>query len=54
MGPRRARGRVVAALHGPEDRTAVPLEEVSHWMRVAVVDTEDAGSGATLGWTGWR
>jgi membrane peptidoglycan carboxypeptidase len=37
-----ARGRTVAALHGPEDRTAVPLEKVSRWMRLAVVDTEDA------------
>jgi hypothetical protein len=36
------RGRRLAALHGPEDRTAVPLEKVSGWMRVAVVDTEDA------------
>ena len=35
-------GRTVAALHGPEDRTAVPLGEVSRWMRLAVVDTEDA------------
>jgi membrane peptidoglycan carboxypeptidase len=37
-----AEGRTVAALHGPEDRTAVPLTEVSRWMRLAVVDTEDA------------
>ena len=37
-----AEGRAVAALHGPEDRTAVPLGEVSRWMRLAVVDTEDA------------
>ena len=37
-----ADGRTVAALHGPEDRTAVPLGEVSRWMRLAVVDTEDA------------
>ena len=37
-----AGGRRLAALHGPEDRTAVPLGKVSHWMRVAVVDTEDA------------
>ena len=37
-----AGGRAVAALHGAEDRTAVPLGEVSRWMRVAVVDTEDA------------
>jgi hypothetical protein len=37
-----ADGRTVAALHGPEDRTAVPLSEVSRWMRLAVVDTEDA------------
>jgi membrane peptidoglycan carboxypeptidase len=37
-----AGGRRLAALHGPEDRTAVPLERVSPWMRVAVVDTEDA------------
>jgi membrane peptidoglycan carboxypeptidase len=37
-----AGGRRLAALHGPEDRTAVPLEKVSRWMRVAVVDTEDA------------
>jgi membrane peptidoglycan carboxypeptidase len=37
-----AGGRTVAALHGPEDRTAVPLGKVSRWLRVAVVDTEDA------------
>src|SRR5215218_6110056 len=37
-----AGGRRLAALHGPEDRTAVSLEKVSRWMRVAVVDTEDA------------
>src|SRR5918995_4012830 len=37
-----ADGRAVAALHGPEDRTAVPLGAVSRWMRLAVVDTEDA------------
>jgi membrane peptidoglycan carboxypeptidase len=37
-----ADGRTLAALHGPEDRTAVPLGEVSRWMRLAVVDTEDA------------
>jgi penicillin-binding protein 1A len=37
-----AGGRRLAALHGPEDRTAVALEKVSPWMRVAVVDTEDA------------
>jgi membrane peptidoglycan carboxypeptidase len=37
-----AEGRRVAALHGPQDRTAVPLAEVSRWMRLAVVDTEDA------------
>jgi penicillin-binding protein 1A len=37
-----ASGRTVAALHGPEDRTAVPLAKVSRWMRLAVVDTEDA------------
>jgi membrane peptidoglycan carboxypeptidase len=37
-----AGGRTVAALHGPQDRTAVPLAEVSRWMRLAVVDTEDA------------
>ena len=37
-----AGGRRRAALHGPEDRTAVPLAKVSRWMRVAVVDTEDA------------
>jgi penicillin-binding protein 1A len=37
-----AGGRRLAALHGPEDRTAVPLAKVSPWMRVAVVDTEDA------------
>jgi membrane peptidoglycan carboxypeptidase len=37
-----AGGRTVAALHGPEDRTAVRLGEVSRWMRLAVVDTEDA------------
>jgi penicillin-binding protein 1A len=37
-----ATGRRLAALHGPEDRTAVPLAKVSRWMRLAVVDTEDA------------
>jgi penicillin-binding protein 1A len=37
-----AGGRAVAALHGPEDRTAVALTKVSRWMRLAVVDTEDA------------
>ena len=37
-----AQGRTVAALHGPQDRTAVPLGKVSRWMRLAVVDTEDA------------
>jgi membrane peptidoglycan carboxypeptidase len=37
-----ADGRKLAALHGPEDRTAVPLGRVSRWMRLAVVDTEDA------------
>src|SRR5829696_6376932 len=37
-----AAGRRLAALHGPEDRTAVPLAKVSRWMGVAVVDTEDA------------
>jgi membrane peptidoglycan carboxypeptidase len=37
-----AGGRALAALHGPQDRTAVPLAEVSRWMRLAVVDTEDA------------
>jgi membrane peptidoglycan carboxypeptidase len=37
-----AGGRTGAALHGPEDRTAVRLEEVNRWMRRAVVDTEDA------------
>jgi membrane peptidoglycan carboxypeptidase len=37
-----AGGRRLAALHGPEDRTAVPLGKVSRWMRLAVVDTEDA------------
>jgi penicillin-binding protein 1A len=37
-----AKGRRLAALHGPEDRTAVPLSKVSRWMRLAVVDTEDA------------
>jgi penicillin-binding protein 1A len=37
-----ANGRKLAALHGPEDRTAVPLERVSRWLRLAVVDTEDA------------
>jgi penicillin-binding protein 1A len=37
-----AGGRTVAALHGPEDRTAVPLGKVSRWLRLAVVDTEDA------------
>ena len=37
-----ANGRMVAALHGPEDRTAVRLGKVSRWMRLAVVDTEDA------------
>ena len=37
-----ADGRMAAALHGPEDRTAVRLGKVSRWMRLAVVDTEDA------------
>jgi membrane peptidoglycan carboxypeptidase len=37
-----AGGRKMAALHGPENRTAVRLGEVSRWMRLAVVDTEDA------------
>jgi membrane peptidoglycan carboxypeptidase len=37
-----AGGRRLAALHGPEDRTAVPLGKVSRWLRLAVVDTEDA------------
>jgi len=37
-----ARGRLVAELHGPEDRTAVPLARISRWLRMAVVDTEDA------------
>jgi len=37
-----AAGRTVAALHGPEDRTAVPLARVSGWLRLAIVDTEDA------------
>jgi penicillin-binding protein 1A len=37
-----ANRRMVAALHGPEDRTAVRLGKVSRWMRLAVVDTEDA------------
>jgi penicillin-binding protein 1A len=37
-----AGGRPLAALHGPEDRTAVPLDKVSRWLRLAVVDTEDA------------
>jgi len=37
-----ARGRLVAELHGPEDRTAVPLARISRWLRTAVVDTEDA------------
>jgi membrane peptidoglycan carboxypeptidase len=37
-----AGGQTLAALHGPEDRTAVRLAEVSRWMRLAVVDTEDA------------
>jgi penicillin-binding protein 1A len=37
-----ANGRTVAALHGPEDRTAVRLGKVSRWMRLAVVATEDA------------
>jgi penicillin-binding protein 1A len=37
-----AAGRRLAALHGPENRTAVPLGGVSRWMRLAVVDTEDA------------
>ena len=37
-----ANGRMVAALHGPEDRTAVRLGKVSRWMRLAAVDTEDA------------
>src|SRR4029450_9219406 len=34
-------GRAVAAWHGPEDRTSVRLENVSRWMRLAVVDSED-------------
>ncbi|HEU4898801.1 MAG TPA: hypothetical protein VFX88_14740 [Actinomycetota bacterium] len=34
-----AKGRALAALHGPEDRTAVPLDRVSRWMRLAMVDT---------------
>jgi penicillin-binding protein 1A len=37
-----ARGRLVVALHGPEDRTPVPLARTSRWLRTAVVDTEDA------------
>jgi membrane peptidoglycan carboxypeptidase len=45
--------RAVAALHGAEDRTAVPLGEVSRWMRLAVVDTEDARFWRHGGWTGW-
>ncbi len=37
-----ARGRLVTALHGAEDRTPVPLAKVSRWLRTAIVDTEDA------------
>jgi len=37
-----ARGRLVTELHGPENRTAVPLARISRWLRTAVVDTEDA------------
>jgi membrane peptidoglycan carboxypeptidase len=36
-----AGGRTVAALHGPEDRTAVPFQG-GEPVRLAVVDTEDA------------
>jgi membrane peptidoglycan carboxypeptidase len=48
-----ADGRTVAALHGPEDRTAARLEEVSRWMRLAVVDAEDSRFWRHGGWTGW-
>jgi penicillin-binding protein 1A len=37
-----AHGRLITTLHGPEDRTAVPLSRVSRWLRQAVVDVEDA------------
>ena len=37
-----AHGRLITTLHGPEDRTAVPLARVSRWLRQAVVDVEDA------------
>jgi penicillin-binding protein 1A len=37
-----ARGRLVTQVHGPEDRTAVPLARISRWLRTAVIDTEDA------------
>jgi penicillin-binding protein 1A len=37
-----ASGRLITTLHGPEDRTDVPLGGVSRWLRLAVVDVEDA------------
>jgi penicillin-binding protein 1A len=37
-----ADGHRLAALHGPQDRTAVPLRRMSRWLRTAVVDAEDA------------
>jgi penicillin-binding protein 1A len=37
-----ARGRLITTLHGVEDRTEVPLGRVSRWLRLAVVDVEDA------------
>jgi penicillin-binding protein 1A len=37
-----ARGRLITTLHGAEDRTDVPLGRVSRWLRLAVVDVEDA------------
>jgi penicillin-binding protein 1A len=36
-----ADGREIASLHGVEDRTVVPLAEISPYLRKAVVDTED-------------
>jgi penicillin-binding protein 1A len=37
-----ARGRLITTLHGAEDRTDVPLGHVSRWLRLALVDVEDA------------
>ena len=37
-----ARGRLITTLHGAEDRTDVPLGRVSRWLRLALVDVEDA------------